>query len=289
MVSIFTPRTYAEETQPVIIGSYGVGVDVETGKIFYNKKADTRSYPASVTKVMTALVFLENSTVDEKIVMSNRCIHMVKSNSQINLKAGEVLSRDTALYTMLVISANDVACAIGEHVSGSESKFAKLMTDKAKELGAKRTQFKNASGLHHAGHYTTSRDLAIIGREAIKNPMILDAMGTKTYIVRTNKHKRVKIENTSKMHDDPTFIGGKTGFTDEARNTLMRIDEKNGIRTLTVVLGKNKKVNKYNIQADIKKISNYGMNRIMKEKVVAETLKKAKGSVPVTVPNMTED
>lgn len=268
---IYTFSVAAEEKAPEIVGNHAITIDAYSKDVLYEKNANEKALPASVTKVMTALLLMENIKEDESITISEKCINMDRSNSQILFKAGEQLARNEALFTMMTISANDIACAIGEHISGSEESFAKKMTERAKELGAVETKFQNASGLHHEEHYTTAHDLALIGVEAIKHESILKAMGTKEYSVTTNLQTDKRIVNPSKIHDDPDALGGKTGYTNQARNTLMKIDEKDGIRVLNVILGNNNRINKYNIYEDIKKISDYGISKLEKELVVDKT------------------
>ncbi|MDA1674948.1 MULTISPECIES: D-alanyl-D-alanine carboxypeptidase family protein [Bacillus cereus group] len=260
----------AESVEPNIIGNHGVSLDAQSGDVLFDKTSHQKAYPASVTKVMTALMLDENIKENETITLSKTCVNEVRSNSQIAFKEGEKLSRDTALFTMMTISANDIACAIGEHIAGSQEAFGAMMTKRAEELGALDTQFKNANGLHDPEHYTTAYDMALIGREAIKHDLVRKAMATKHYKVTTDLQKDVPIVNKSKIHDDPDSIGGKTGFTNEARNTLMKIDEKDGIRVVNVIFGANKLTDKYNIYDDILKISKYSMDQLTKKLVVDE-------------------
>lgn len=270
MSMLFSNSASAESIEPNILGNHGVSLDAQSGDVLFDKASHEKAYPASVTKVMTALLLDENIKENETITLSKTCVNQVRSNSQILFKEGEKLSRDTALFTMMTISANDIACAIGEHIAGSQEAFGAMMTKRAKELGALDTQFKNANGLHDPEHYTTAYDMALIGREAIKHDLVRNAMATKHYKVTTDLQKDVEIVNKSRIHDDPDSIGGKTGFTNEARNTLMKIDEKNGIRVVNVIFGANKLTNKYNIYDDILKISKYSMDQLTKKLVVDE-------------------
>lgn len=255
----------AVSANPDIFGQYAVTIDAKTGEVLYEKNAFTNDkvYPASTTKVLTALMLVENIEENEKITLSEFCVGQVRSNSQILLTEGETLDRNEALYAMMVISANDVACAIAEHIGGTEAAFGEMMTERAKELGAEKSKFYTASGLHHPGHYTTAYDMALIGKEAIKHDVILDAMGTKRYTVTTSNQTR-DLVNPSKIHDDPDALGGKTGFTNAARNTLMKIDEVDGKRVINVVL----RSNLNSIYDDIKKISNYGISTLETKVIV---------------------
>ncbi|PDZ93985.1 D-alanyl-D-alanine carboxypeptidase, partial [Bacillus cereus] len=136
----------AESVEPNIIGNHGVSLDAQSGDVLFDKTSHQKAYPASVTKVMTALMLDENIKENETITLSKTCVNQVRSNSQIAFKEGEKLSRDTALFTMMTISANDIACAIGEHIAGSQEAFGAMMTKRAEELGALDTHFKNANG-----------------------------------------------------------------------------------------------------------------------------------------------
>lgn len=250
-----------------IVGKYAISMDARTGEVLFEKDAyeNDKVYPASVTKVLTALMLVENIKAEEEITLSKTCVGQVRSNSQIFFSEGEKMDRDTALYAMMVISANDVACAIGEHIAGTEREFGKMMTERAKELGAVNSKFYTASGLHHPGHYTSAYDLALIGKKAIEYDIILDAMGTKKYTITTSEQTK-EIINPSKIHNDPDALGGKTGYTDAARNTLMKIDEIDNKRVINVVL----RSNLYHIYDDIKKISNHAISKLDAELVVDE-------------------
>lgn len=256
----------AEMVEPNIFGEYAVTIDASSGEVLYDKNANEKAFPASITKVLTALLLVENIKENEVIEMSDYCAGIERSGSQIVHSAGEKFDRDTALRAMLVTSANDIACSIGEHISGSEEAFGKLMTERAKELGAKNSQFFTASGLHHPAHQTTAYDMALVGREAIKHDIILEGMGMKTYIEKTSEQTK-EVVNPSKIHDDPDSLGGKTGFTNAARNTLMKIDEVDGKRVINVVM----RSNLANVYQDIKSISDYGIDQLQSELVVDKT------------------
>lgn len=253
--------------QPEINGSYAISIDATTGEVLYDKNSREEAYPASVTKIMTALLFLENVEAGEKITLSANAVNQVKSNSVIDLKVGEQIERDEALKIMMILSANDVAMAIAEYVSGSEEEFAKLMNNRAKELGATNTNFITPNGLHHPEHKTTAYDMALIAKEAIKNPTLLEVIGTPKATVNTSR-QTVTITNPSKIHEDPDTLGGKTGYTSQAKNTLLKVDEKNGIRVINVIFGANNKVSKYNMYPDIKLISDYAINQLEKVTLV---------------------
>lgn len=264
---VFKPLSVSATTGgPNIFGEYAVTIDASTGEILYDKNANKKAFPASITKVLTALLLIENTNEEDVIVLSKYCAGIERSGSQLYHNENEELKRDVALYSLMVTSANDVACAIGEHISGSEGQFGKLMTKRANEIGTTNSTFFTASGLHHPAHQTTAYDMALITREAIKHDIILDAMGTKTYTEITSRQSK-EATNPSKIHNDSDALGGKTGFTNAARNTLMKIDEVDGKRVINVVM----RSNLGNIYKDIKLISNYGLNQLQKELVIDKT------------------
>lgn len=244
---------------PQIVGKYAVSIDAKTGEVLYEKAAHDSDgvYPASITKVLTALLLVEEIGDEELITMSPYCVGQVRSNSQILFAENEKLSKKEALFAMMVISANDVACAVAEHIGGTEAGFGEMMTKRARELGAENSNFITASGLHHPGHYTSAYDMALIGKKAIEYDIILEAMGTKRYTLTTSEQTK-EIVNPSKIHNDPEALGGKTGYTDAARNTLMKIDEVDGKRVLNVVM----RSNLNSIYDDIKKVSNYSLAQL---------------------------
>ena len=250
---------------PDVVAQYAVSIDAESGEILYQKNANVQAYPASITKIMTAMLLMENATPKDKIEMTKVCVQKERSGSQAFHDEGEILSRDTALYAMLVTSANDIACSIGEHISGSEEEFGKLMTERAKKAGAVNTVFHNASGLNDTEHLTTAYDMAMITREAIKHKEVLKAMGTKQFKEVSNL-KETDLKNESKIHDDPNALGGKTGFTSDAGNTLVKVVELDGKRIISVVM----KTNKSNEYTDSDKISKYAATKINKKKVYSK-------------------
>lgn len=246
-----------------IFGKHGIVIEYQTGDVIYDKNGKVEAFPASITKVLTALLLMENVSEGELIRFSSNAIFQVKSNSQVEFKEGELITREDALKALMVISANDVAVAIAEHISGSEQEFGKLMTEKAKKIGALNSNFVTASGLHDPQHKTTAYDIALITREAIKNKDILNAMGSKSETIETNLQK-VTLYNPSKIFEDLDTLGGKTGFTTPAGNTLVKIDEIEGKRVIAVVMASNL----LNIYEDIKKISNYSINKLEKIKII---------------------
>jgi D-alanyl-D-alanine carboxypeptidase len=244
-----------------------ISILADNGEVIYSKNANKVDFPASTTKIMTAMVMMDHLKENDKIQMTKRSIQEEKSNSQILFSEGEVLDRNTALKTMMILSANDLAYAIGERVGGNMDNFVKMMNEKAKKIGANHTNFMNPNGLHNVNHYTTAHDLALITKEALKYPLIIKAMGTKDATISTSKQKNVYIYNRGKMFKNPYFYAGKTGYTDSARNTLIEIDKKDGQMIINILL----RSSKPQYLQDIKLLDSYAFSRIHKKTLIKQS------------------
>ena len=160
---------------PAISAAAAVVMDADSGVILYSKNQDMRLYPASITKVLTALLAYENLRLSDKITFSEEAIFGIESgSSNIGMDVGEAITVDEALYGLLVASANEVANALGEKVSGSESAFVDLMNKRAVELGCTNSHFVTTNGLHDKEHYSTAHDMAMIAREVYSHPKLVD-------------------------------------------------------------------------------------------------------------------
>jgi D-alanyl-D-alanine carboxypeptidase len=230
---------------PKIEAGGAVLIDAETGQVLYAKKADTCFYPASITKIMTALLALENSSLKDKVTFEGEATTALPEGYvTVGALPGEKMSMKDWLYSLLLLSANDAANAIAVHVSGSISDFADLMNERAAELGAKHTHFTNPSGLHETTHYTTPYDMAMIMKECVKNEDFLKIAGEKIYTVKANnkrkedytfvaKHKMLFSSNSQYYE---YCKAGKTGYTTPARNTLVTYAEKDGKKLICCVM-----------------------------------------------------
>ncbi|SFC09843.1 D-alanyl-D-alanine carboxypeptidase [Bacillus sp. 491mf] len=257
-------KLYAENVPtPEVFGQFAVTMDAKTGDVLYDKNAHQRAFPASMTKVLTSILLVEHVQPGEQITFSQKALEQEKSNYQIELQAGETVDRDTALMILMVLSANDVAYAIAEHVAGSPENFAKMMNEKAVQLGAKDSHFVTPNGLHDPNHYTTAYDMAMITRGAMKHPEIMKAMNTKRTNVTTSR-QTASIFNKGQYFENPFCIGGKTGFTNEARNTLVQMNEKDGNRIVNVVMASQKP----EIYEDMRKLADYGFSQFAKQQVL---------------------
>ncbi len=222
-------------------------VEMETGTVLYEKNADTSHYPASITKVMTALLALENCDLDEMVTFSEEAVYGNEGDtSHIAREVGEEMTLENCLYGMMLESANECAWAIGEHVGGgSMDKFVEMMNAKAKELGCTGTHFANPNGLPNPDHYVTARDMALIARAAYQYPEFRKISSTRAYTIPAdNKKEAYNCNNTHGMISNHRgssnlyeyALGGKTGYTDEAGNTLVTYAQKNGMTLLCVIL-----------------------------------------------------
>jgi len=174
--SIAAPAAAEPPAEPVTTATAALVMDAENGQVLYGKEADRKMYPASTTKIMTALVALENSSLDEMVEISPEASSV--DGSRVGLQPGEKLPMEHLLYMLMLTSANDSAETIAEHLGGSTEGFAELMNRRAGELGARNTNFTNPHGLPDPEHYTTARDLALIGREAMRNEVFRRIAGT---------------------------------------------------------------------------------------------------------------
>ena len=223
-------------------------MDVDSGTILYSQNQDTTHFPASITKIMTALLAVENCKLDEVVTFSHDAVYKNEGNtSHIAREEGEQMTMEQCLYGMMLESANECAYAIGEHVAGgSISKFVDMMNAKAKELGCKNTHFSNPNGLPDDTHYTTAYDMALIAQAAYKNQEFAKICGTKSYTIPpTNKHvdptplnnhhAMLNFYKTSKYLYD-YCVGGKTGYTTEANSTLVTYAKKDNMTLVCVVM-----------------------------------------------------
>ena len=256
-----------------------------TGKVLYERNADEKIYPASVTKLMTAILVVENCELDEIVTVSENAVFSVPSGYvNANLQVGEELTVEDLLYVMLIPSANDAANALAEHVGGSIESFGAMMNTRAKELGCTGSNFTNPSGLQEKDHYTTTRDLYLISREAITKPIIKKIIKTTQYTLpETNKYTDTKLKRVfattnymiktslTKYYCD-YCIGGKTGYTTEAKNCVVEYAEKNGIELIAVVMGENASV-KGKKFLSAKKMFEYVFNNYENKKIAAKNEK----------------
>lgn len=224
--------------------------EMTTGTLVYGKNPDGKLYPASLTKVMTALVVLDNiSDLEEMVTVSVSAVADWDYEATLaDLIAGEEMSVKNLLYCLLVESANDAGAVLAEHIAGSQEAFAELMNQKAKELGCTGTHFCNPHGLHEDEHYTTARDMAKITLAALEHDTFREIFGTSRYVVPSTNKAGERILNSTDyliapeiidFYYDDRFLGGKTGYTSAAGRCLVStaIQEGTDFQYLSVILG----------------------------------------------------
>lgn len=245
--------------QPNITGQYGITIDADTGEILYGKREDERSYPASIGKMMTTLLLLENVKENEEITVTENAIKTESQSKKIKLRAGEKLKRDEALKLMLIISADPVAESIAEHIAGSKNEFVKMMNARAKELGTKHATFKNASGADALGNKVSPYDIAMITKEALKYPVVLEYMNsTRTTLHTSERSPNIANYGREELYDDPYAIGSKSGLSALGKYTVVTVDEKDGKRVINVVLSSTRT----QLYPDTKKMAHYAFQQL---------------------------
>jgi len=239
----YGPDTYAE--------TYCV-IDGNTKEVIISKGKDERRYPASTTKVMTALLTLENvSDLYANVTFTASAVNIDPSSSTLTPKAqaGETMRVIDVLYGMLLVSGNECGAMLGEYVAGSEAKFAEMMNQKAAELGCRNTHFTNAYGIHNDEHYTTAYDLCLILQAAMNNAKFCEIMRNVTYTIpATNMNAARPLGNGHQLLNGTIpcegVIGGKTGSTPQAGRTLVTAVKRNGVYTVSALM-KSSKENYY--------------------------------------------
>lgn len=255
---------------PSIKAKSAVVMDITTGTVLVSKNATKKWYPASTTKVMTALLAIEKAkSLDEMVEFTKEAINASEpGSSSIGMTPGEKLPLRECLYGLMLASANEVANAIAIHTAGSIEDFADMMNEKAKELGCVNTHFKNPSGLYEKDHYTCPEDLAKIAREAIKLDDFREIAGTKTHIIpETNLMKEKRpVSNTNQLFNPVRFpqygyeycYAGKTGYTNEARFNLVSFSKKGAMDVVCVIMNAESKDVQY---TNTKKLVDYAFKR----------------------------
>ena len=230
---------------PMYIAGSVTVMDADTGYVLYEDAQHTLRYPASITKIMTALLVLEHvEDLSEPVEFSQIAVDLPWYAGHVGMYAGDTLPVIDALYALMLVSGNEVALALAEHVSGSIEEFVYEMNRRAYSLGAVNTRFINPCGLPGADQHTTSYDMALIMRQAVQNPMFTQIIATPhAYLPPTESRDNYRpMRNTNRLiqYDDTDFnewvLGGKTGFTNDAQHTLVTYSEVNGRSVIISVL-----------------------------------------------------
>lgn len=228
---------------PAVGAQSAILMDAQTGAILYSKGIDEKHYPASTTKIMTCLLAIENCELDEMVTFSHEAVFSIEpGSSNIGMDEGQSITMNQALQGILILSANEVANAVGEHVAGDSQSFVDMMNAKAAELGCTNTHFMNAHGLHDENHYTTARDLATIAREFFSHDVLANISGTTycTFEATATQPDSFSLATKNQLVEGKEYeyewlVGSKTGYTSQSRQTLVSCAKKDGMELICVV------------------------------------------------------
>lgn len=271
--------TFAASAEPNLVSEAAILIDSNTNKILYSKNADQKMYPASTTKILTAILTLENCNLDDEVTVSDTAIlDIPEGYSSANLQFGEILTVEQLLQLLLVHSANDAANVLAEHVGGSIESFVSMMNTKVHDLGLENTHFTNAYGLHDENHYTTAYDLAIIMKYCVQNNDFRRIAGSASVAIpATNKSGVRKYDSTNDLIIPNSknyyqyLTAGKTGFTTPAGECLVTSAYKNDIELICVILGGSQTVNNSSLRfSETKELYEYGYNNYSLKPIVLE-------------------
>lgn len=246
-----TAEDSAQADVSTITAGSAIVADLNTGKVLYKKNADAKLYPASLTKIMTAMIALDNSNLTDTITVSENAVTSMQQKGVMRMSviAGQQMTMKEALHALLINSANDIAVAIAEHISGSTEDFTALMNEYAKNLGCTQTNFSNPTGLDADNLSTSALDMAVICKKAAENSTFLKICGAKTFTfestimdgkgkpikddyILTNQHKMISGEFPYEY-----AYAGKTGYTNAGQTTLATYAKKDTMNLVAVVLG----------------------------------------------------
>ncbi|MFI3213471.1 MAG: D-alanyl-D-alanine carboxypeptidase family protein [Eubacteriales bacterium] len=231
---------------PEVNASAAILMDINTGTILYGKNIHDQLYPASITKILTAYIAMQESDMDEMVTFSSEAVYSInwREDANMGIKVGEIITMEQALYGVLVGSANEAAYAVGEHISGSMDDFVTLMNETATELGCLNSNFMNPNGIHDDYHYTTAYDMAMIGKAFFSNELLCNMSSTTSYQVpysETQSNEELIVWAKSSLLPGKTYaydylVGTKTGYTSESNQTLVSCAENNGMKLVCVIL-----------------------------------------------------
>ncbi|MBN1522079.1 MAG: D-alanyl-D-alanine carboxypeptidase, partial [Candidatus Aureabacteria bacterium] len=268
---------YGEEKAPPVHATSFIVIDAETGAVLYERNADKKLYPASITKILTGyLGIVKGGDLDQKITVSRKAAYSITpGSSTIALKPEEIFPYRDVLYGLMLRSANECGNVIAEHVSGSNEAFASLMNETVKRWGMNNSHFVNPHGLHNDKHVSTARDMAFIAMHAMKNPVFREIVRARKHpFPDTNKHKAIErgvMYNKNKMlhpGNDEYYgpcIGIKAGYTRKSLHTFVAVAEKNGHTVIVALL---KAPNKETMYKNLAELMEYGLRQYEKRILV---------------------
>jgi D-alanyl-D-alanine carboxypeptidase (penicillin-binding protein 5/6) len=265
--------------QPQIDAGAYILIDSKTGDILCDKNSQTQTYPASTTKIMTAILALERGNLEQQMTASQSAIDDIgPDGSNIGIMAGETIKLSNLLQALLISSANETANIIADNLCPTRQEFVDLMNQKAKELGATNTHFVNPCGAHDPLHYTTAADMAKIARYAMTLPVFRQIVKTPSYhMPKTNKHEYTdwpELSNTNKLmitdkNDLYVINGVKTGYTGPAGfNLVSSAIDSNGLELIAVVMSVKNEGAQENVRTYSKQLLDYGFNNFKRVSII---------------------
>ena len=244
-------------------------LDLTTGQVLYQREPDLPLPPASTTKIVTAIVALESNRRGKDLLSVTKTATRVPS-SKLYLRPGQTMSVEDLLYGLLLSSANDASLVLAEGIAGSVERFAEMMTDKAREIGAANSHFTNPHGLTAPEHYSTARDMALLFNYAMKNPTFREIVRTKTSSVssisagKVRKVRHIQVRNHNRLlWSFEGAIGGKTGYTHAAQKCFVGAVSRNGVTLIVSMLGSR------DLWGDTKRLLEYGLENYETLRVAA--------------------
>ena len=263
-------NVYADEiVQPKIAAQGAILMDARTGRVLWEHNSEVPLAMASTTKIMTAIVALENGNLSDTVTVSKRAASAPEVN--MNLTSGEKITLEALMYALMLQSYNDAAVAIAEHVGGDVETFCAMMTEKAKELGAKDTLFETPNGLDAGAHHSTAYDLALITRYALQNERFMDIINTPRLTVHSDK-RTFDLYNKNRLLTEYAGANGvKTGFTGKAGQCFVGAAQRNDMQLISVVLASGwGDVGKEQKWIDTKRLLDYGFDNYKYVEIIKE-------------------
>lgn len=276
-VGIGSVETYGKPDWPAdtgIMAEAGIVMDADSGTVLFGQRIHTPLPPASITKLLTALIVAENCELGEQVTFSHDAVYNLEegAGNKLSLAEGDVISVEDCLHMMLLLSSNQSANALAEHVAGSRDGFVEMMNEKLGELGCSDSHFANPTGLNDSRQYVSAYDMALIARAVFQNEVVLRISSTKRYSVGPTinnpegakismEHKILMAENSSSQYYCEGALAGKTGYTSLAGNTLVTYASRGGRNLISVIL----KGSQPQYYLDAKTILNFGFSAFKNE------------------------
>ena len=287
-------NSIANSNNLAISSEAAILIDANTGKILFDKNANQKMYPASTTKILTAIIVLEHCNLTDQVTASYNAIMSIPAGySNAAIQENEVLTVQELLEVFLIHSANEAGYILAEYISGTIDNFAILMNQKVAELGCTNTHFTNPSGIHDEDHYSTAYDMALIAKYCMQNDTFRSIVSqTSCTIAATNKYEKRYFTNTNDLIKSSSkyyyeyAIGIKTGFTTQAKNCLISASLKDGLELITVVLGASTLVTGESARyIDTINLFNYGYSNYQSKTIIEQN----NVIQNITIPNGTSD